>query len=471
MKLAISTWNSLIRAAGPKIADWLGQPDADPVAYNGGGFADTALPAAVPPARHPALTTLVSFGGPDGSRPDCGLIFDATGDLFGTTAYGGPAGVGTVFELADTGSGYAGVPTTLASFTGANGKTPAGGLVADAAGDLFGVTEFQSGGGGTVFEIVKTSDGYASTPTTLVSFTGGDGKLPSGGLIADAAGDLFGVTRGGGSSSYGTVFEIIKTPEGYASKPTALVSFNISDGETPVGGLVADGAGDLFGTTQSGGANGNGTVFEVAKTQGGYANVPTTLVNFDYTDGGSPLGSLVMDAAGDLFGTTYGGGASGDGTVFEVVKTSQGYSSTPTTLVSFNDVNGVRPYAGLIIDAAGNLFGTTLSTVYEIAKTDTGYASAPTILATFTGANGGLAEGPLIVDAAGDLFGTTTKGGKHNVGTVFEITHSGYVVSPPTAIFAQAIASHGASGSVSTSVAALATPNEAPTLISTPRAA
>jgi uncharacterized repeat protein (TIGR03803 family) len=254
--MAIPTWKSAIWAARPKIADWLGQPDADTVSYAASEFAGAALPADIAPARHPALTTLASFGGPDGSRPEADLIFDVAGDLFGTTAYGGTAGEGTVFEITKVASVYASAPTTLASFTGANGKTPLGGLIADAAGDLFGVTEFKGDRDGTVFEIVKTADGYASAPTTLAEFAGADGKWPSGGLIADAAGDLFGTTHEGGGIGYGSVFEISKTPDGYATTPTTLVSFNSADGENPVGGLVADAAGDLFGTTEDGGANG-----------------------------------------------------------------------------------------------------------------------------------------------------------------------------------------------------------------------
>jgi uncharacterized repeat protein (TIGR03803 family) len=475
--MAISTWKSAIRAARPKIADWLGQPDADTVSYNG-GLADTALPAAVPPARHPALTTLASFGGPDGSRPEADLIFDAAGDLFGTTGFGGPSGFGTVFEIANNGGGYASAPTTIGSFTGTDGKHPFADLITDAAGDLFGTTY---GGGanrsGTVFEIANTGGGYASAPTTLVTFSGADGKNPECGLITDAAGDLFGTTLGGGPNGDGTVFEIAKTQDGYASAPTTLVSFDFTNGENPAAGLIADSAGDLFGTTVGGGANGNfGTVFEIVKTTDGYASAPTTLVSFTGHDGYGPVGGLMVDTAGDLFGTTYGGGANGYGTVFEIAKTADGYASTPTTLVSFTSSDGAGPQGSLIIDAAGDLFGTTYrggtdgyGTVFEIAKTYTGYASAPTTLVNFTVANGAYPDGALATDAAGNLYGTTVYGGKHNEGTVFEITNSGFVVSPPTAAFAQALASHGAGASGSTSVAALATPNEAPTLISSPR--
>ncbi len=157
-------------------------------------------------------------------------------------------------------------------------------------------------GAGTVFEVGKTSGGYAVTPTTLVSFVGGDGTFPSGGLIADAAGDLFGTTQEGGATNEGTVFEIAKTSTGYASTPTTLVSFNGTDGSEPEAGLFADAAGDLLGTTTYGGANSDGTLFEILKTGSGYASTPTTLVSFNGADGQHPIAGLIADASGDLSG-------------------------------------------------------------------------------------------------------------------------------------------------------------------------
>jgi uncharacterized repeat protein (TIGR03803 family) len=144
-----------------------------------------------------------------------------------------------------------------------------------------------------------------ATSTTLVSFDGTDGSFPSGDLIADSAGDLFGTTRSGGGSNDGTVFEIAKTGDGYANTPTTMVTFNGTDGRTPQGSLIADAVGDLFGTTIAGGASSDfGTVFEIAKTADCYASTPTTLVSFNGSDGEKPVGSLIADAAGDLFGTT-----------------------------------------------------------------------------------------------------------------------------------------------------------------------
>ena len=345
------------------------------------------------------LNTLLDFSdsGDGGDFPIGSLIADANGDLYGTTAEGGAYGYGTAFEIANTSSGYASTPTILVSFNAVDGEVPTGSLIADANGDLFGTTDGGGANGdGAVFEIANSSSGYASAPTTLASFNGSDGVDPTGSLIADAGGDLFGTTHGGGANGYGTVFEIAKTASGYASTPTTLVSFDLSDdGAYPFGSLMVDANGDLFGTTTGGGANGDGTVFEIAKTSSGYASTPTTLVSFNGSDGGDPGGALIADANGDLFGTTGEGGENGDGTVFEIAKTSSGYASTPTILVSFNGSDGADPTGGLIMDANGDLFGTTDGggangdgTVFEIANSSSGYASTPTTLVSFNGSDG-----------------------------------------------------------------------------------
>jgi uncharacterized repeat protein (TIGR03803 family) len=254
-----------------------------------------------------------------------------------------------------------------------------------------------------------------TTPTpsptliTLLNFNGTNGTDAGSGVIADAAGDLFGVTEGGGTNGDGTVFEIPKTAAGYGT-PVTLVTFNGggSNGADPVGGLYLNATGDLFGTTAGSilpspvsgstqGPNGNGTVFEIPRTATGYGTL-TTLVTFNGTNGGNPESSLITNAAGDLFGTTYDGGPNStdvdgqgflsNGTVFEIPKTASGYG-TPTSLDTFGDGTGIWPQTPLVTDAAGDLFGTTSSsgdatqagTVFEIPKTATGYGT-PITLAT-----------------------------------------------------------------------------------------
>ena len=390
------------------------------------------------------VTTLVGFNSAGSNNPHGSLIADFNGDLFGTTSTGPGFDGGTVFEIVKTAGGYASTPTTLVTFDGDNGSGPVGGLIADASGDLFGTTQFGPNADGTVFEIVKTAGGYASTPTTLASFDGVDGERPEGNLVADANGNLFGTTEFGGPSGLGTVFEITKTAAGYASTPTRLVSFNGPDGAFPQGNLVVDANGDLFGTTQQSGPNNLGTVFEIAKTATGYASTPATLVSFPDTDDGfDAQAGLIADGNGNLFGTTSdGGNVFGDGgVVFEVAKTAGGYASISTELINFTGPDGETPMAGLLIDANGDLFGTTynggsdnLGTVFEIKKTGAGYATMPITLVSFNGLTGDHPLAGLTADAAGNLFGTTSEGGPNDddIGTVFEVTGSGFVpVTPP----------------------------------------
>ena len=402
------------------------------------------------------LTPLVSFNGGDGSNPvGAGVIMDAKGNLFGTTFSGGAHGGGTVFEIAKTAEGYASTPTVLYSFcllpNCADGQGPNGSLIFDAKGNLFGTT-FGGGlsvgpsGGGTVFEIVKTAHGYASTLTTLIHFNTATGTGPSAGLIADGKGNLFGTTANSGpNDGQGTVFEIVKTAHGYASTPTVLVTFIGTNGGGSFAPVIADAHGNLFGTTFFGGANNKGVVFEIVKTAHGYASTPTVLYSFcslsNCADGAGPEAGLIIDTKGNLFGTTTGDLVNA-GTVFEIARTADGYASTPTTLVTFfcapgNCGDGDRPgpRAGLIADPRGNLFGTTFNggangdgTVFKIAKTADGYASTPTTLADFDGSDGANPWGDLLADAKGTLFGTTNVGGANNRGTVFEVTDSGFII-------------------------------------------
>ncbi len=325
------------------------------------------------------------------------------------------------------------VLTTLANFDGASGQFPDAGLSADAAGDLFGMTATGGAYGyGAVFELVNNGGG-GYTPVTLLSFSNTPGVAGSdSGVIADAAGNLFGTIPSGGATGDGAVFELVNHGGG-AYTPVTLLSFNGANGALPSAGLIADAAGNLFGTTAAGGANGDGAVFEIAKAGAGYASTPTTLFSFDGASGAGPADSLTVDAAGNLFGVTPSGGANGYGTVFELVRDGGGVY-TPVTILSFNGADG-RFASSLITDAAGNLFGTTSSggaygygTVFELVNNGGGYT--PVTLLSFNGADGANPGGGLIADAAGDLFGTTGEGGAYSApglprGTVFELVNNG----------------------------------------------
>ncbi len=358
------------------------------------------------------LITLASFDSTDGSVAAGGVIRDAAGNLFGTTGQGGPSDAGTVFEVA-AGSGAI---TTLASFDGANGQDPNVGLIEDASGDLFGVT---AGGGnasndGTVFEVAAGSHAI----TTLALFSGTNGANPNGTLIEDGSGNLFGTTELGGASNDGTVFEVAAGSHAI----TTLASFNGADGFEPFCNLVEDGSGNLFGAATDGGAYDDGDVFEVAAGSGAI----TTLASFNGANGQWPQGGLIMDGSGNLFGTTYTGGADSDGTVFEVAAVNHAI----TTLASFNGANGQSPLCRLVEDGSGDLFGTAIDggasndgTLFEVAAG----SGAITALASFNGANGQSPEGDL-VEGGGNLYGTAALGGANGDGTVFE-----YQIGAPTA--------------------------------------
>ena len=202
----------------------------------------------------------------------------------------------------------------------------------------------------TTFTLSDTSSAYGvdtyDPPSTLANFTGANGANPLSDLVVDAAGDLFGTTTNGGADGYGTVFEIAKS----TGALTTLASFTSANGDDPWG-VTSDAAGDLFGTTAYGGADGHGTVFEIATATGEL----TTMATFTGANGAFPLGTVISDAAGDLFGTTTLGGADGGGTVFEIAKST----GELTTLATFTGANGANPTGSLTIDAEGDLFGTT----------------------------------------------------------------------------------------------------------------
>jgi uncharacterized repeat protein (TIGR03803 family) len=315
-------------------------------------------------------TVLHSFKtGTDGSFPKAGLIFDSAGNLYGTTSLGGASGVGVVFELSR--NGYGGWnETVLHAFDGTDGFGPRGSLLFDSAGNLYGTTEENGSAPGTVFELAP--DGHGGwKETVLHSFNGNDGAVPDSGVIFDSAGNLYGTTSLGGASGAGVVFEL--APDGHGGwDETVLHSFSGQDGEEPVGGLIFDASGNLYGTTSFGGANNCGVVFELApNSHGGWKE--TVLHSFNGQDGEEPLGGLIFDAVGNLYGTTDVGGASNYGTVFKLAPKSQG-GWAEGVLHSFLDRPGASPHGSLIFGSLGRLYGTTaglgertFGSVFEIA--------------------------------------------------------------------------------------------------------
>jgi uncharacterized repeat protein (TIGR03803 family) len=266
--------------------------------------------------------------------------------------------------------------------------------------------------------------------STVASFPSNNRITPTSALVSEVISGtlcLFGTTTS-------TVFEIVGT----SKTPIILATFNGSNGSNPVGGLSIDSQGDIFGTTlQGGGVNGDGTVFEIARTTAGFGPLNTlatfslpvsTLTNIN-TNGCQPSGSLAIDADGDLFGTASSGGANGDGTIFEIAKTTAGFSAI-NTLASFDGTDGAEPLSGLLIDSHGNLYGTTEvggtfseGTVFELPDFSSTIATLVNFSGTANGATPGY--GTLAMDASGNIYGTTEVGGADGDGTVFELATSG----------------------------------------------
>ncbi len=406
-------------------------------------------------------SVLYSFqsNGQDAYNPQAGLIFDSAGNLYGTTSAGGSGGDGAVFELSPQSGGWS--ETVLYSFQGGtDGNFPVAGLIFDAAGDLYGTTSYGGSGGcsygcGTVFELSPQSGGGWSE-SVLYSFqsSGADGNDPQASLVFDAAGNLYGTTYQGGnatcSGGCGTVFEVSpQSGGGWSEQVLYTFQDNGKDGYQPNAPLVFDAAGkNLYGTTVVGGTggcsgalgNGCGTVFELSPQNGGgwSEHVIGSFPDQDNgKDGNYPQAGLVFDAAGNLYGATaYGGrkgcsnGIFGCGIVFEISpKAGGGWSGK--TLFSFDGTDGYAPFAGLILDATGNLYATTAyggshgdGTAFALLRNS---AWAERVF-SFTGANGDSPQAGLIFDTAGNLYGTTYQGGSgggcgtKGCGTVFEIT-------------------------------------------------
>jgi len=377
-------------------------------------------------------STLVSFTGNSGAFPGndpvAGLISDGNGNLFGTTSSGGTSNDGTVFELSGPGHTF----SSILSFTGTSGAspgaTPQASLTSDGDGNLFGTTS--SGGtsnDGTVFELA----GLSHTFSSLFSFTGTSGAYPGfspqGNLTSDGNGNLLGTTAEGGSSNYGTVFELAGSSHTFSLVHT----FAYGDGAYPLSGLTSDGNGNLFGTTERGGSSVDGTVFELAGTSHTFSSI----ISFDGSSlgpypGYGPVTALTSDGNGNLFATTTAGN---EGLVTPAVFELAGTSHTFSTVYSFNGETGSGFQVSLTSDSNGNLFGTDnyggsfdFGSVFELPASS---RSTPTTLYSFSGGMGWNPIGSVVIDSSGNVLGVTTYGGAYGDGTIFEIAEPSGVYS------------------------------------------
>jgi len=419
------------------------------------------------PKPHEQVLHSFQYNGQDGTFPEAGLIFDAAGNLYGTTYEGGVGGEGTVVELSPQPGGNWNTTILYNFHGGQDGAYPGSSLIFDKAGNLYGTTYFGGSncddglGCGTVFELSpQLGDGWSET--ILYRFQGGlDGEVPGNSLVFDAAGNLYGTSAFGGNAPQchhngcGTVFELSPQAGGIWVE-TVLYTFQANpDGAEPDGGLIFDKAGNLYGTTLEGGVYGCpvypgcGTVFELFPQSGG-AWAETVLYSFQGSpDGANPLADVIFDTAGNLYGTTALGGSAkcisnseGCGTVFELSPQSGGGWSEIVLhrFQAANPQDGKHPQAGLTFDALGNLYGTTADggtgtncnglgcgTVFRLSPNSNGHWTEK--LFSFNHGDGFGPVAAATFDMAGNLYGTTAKGGSDTAGctpegcgTVFEIT-------------------------------------------------
>ncbi len=373
----------------------------------------------------------------DGAYPYAGLIFDHAYNLYGTTLQGGPVFAGTVFQLEHSSTGWK--ENVIYSFTGgSDGAAPAGPLVFDQTGNLYGIAGGGGSGFGTVYELTPSNGSWSFH--VIYTFLGGaDGVvgIDSGGLIIDQSGNLYGTTEMGGTAGFGTVFEL--TPSNGGWTKNTLYSFaGGNDAADPLTGVTFDQAGNLYGATVGGGAYGGGAVFELTNSQ----NTWTESVIYSFTggnDGSYPeFGAVIFDSAGNLYGTAAGGGSYNQGVVYELTPSGDGWAeSVLYTFTGGND--GGQPFAGLTFNRAGNLFGEAAyygasgyGTVFKLVREQGGWQEN-TIL-TFDGNNGAFPYGAVVFDQSGNLFGATFRGGNLSCNTINQGCGVAFEIASPNAV-------------------------------------
>ena len=386
-------------------------------------------------AQAQTFTVLHSFtGGGDGARPVGTLTIDGGGTLYGTTTWGGlgncspPYECGTVFKLSRRNSNW--ILQTLYTFdpgTGEDGYGPAGQLARDSSGILYGTTDAGGKKGwGSVFELKPSPTRPVSviapwTEIRIHDFAYSDGAVPyNGDLLLDSAGNLYGTTFHGGRYGAGTVYKM--TPSNGGWTHTVLYSFTGgNDGANPVAGVALDAAGNLYGTTYDGGYYGEGVVYQVTPS-----GTETVLYNFTGgNDGSLPYTGVIFDQSGNLFGATAFGGSGGGGVVFELSPGSGGWSYSQVYPLPGS---GWGVYERLVMDGRGNLYGTIFKGSYSgygsvFKLTPSNGAWTYTSLHAFTGGDDGANPyGGVVLDANGNLYGTTEVGNAFGYGVVFEIT-------------------------------------------------
>jgi len=384
-----------------------------------------ASPLAARTWASPKYKVLHAFGtGSDLGGLWSSLVLDGHGRLYGTATGGGAYGGGGVFRLSPRADGRW-TETILHSFNGKDGAMAFGGLLLDARGILYGTTE---GGGehyGNVFELSPGTGGWQETVLYNFPLPGG-GCCPYAGVVRDNSGNLFGVTY--------SAYRLARGSKGW--KATVLHNFtgNRGDGSGPYAVPILDASGNLYGTTEGGGnyrcGGGCGTVYELSPQPDGKWK-ETILHRFQASwDGAFPgVGALVLDDSGNLYGTAQGG-SSGHGVIFKLSRSSSGRWKETVLYDIPGGPSGADPSAGVVMDKAGDLFGTTsvggdpncnCGVVYELSPAANDKWTY-TVLHRFVGSDGALPDANLILDDKGNLYGTASAGGAFGYGVAFELT-------------------------------------------------
>lgn len=383
-------------------------------------------------AQAQTYTVLHTFtGGGDGAEPIFGLVMDQGGNLYGTTEYGGTHGDGTVFKLSRLHSGW--VLNALYDFMGfQDGSDPRAGVTLGPDGAPYGTTVFGGdgsciGGCGVVYRLrppLTTPPSlqipWAETVLHAFHFFDGNGVAPSADLTFDGAGNIFSTTFLGGAE--GTVYELQSSGGSWTETVLHKFQGGNGDGIQPHSGVAIDAAGNLYGVTPGGGPGDWGVVYELSPYGAGWTFKILYAFRNDGIDGANPWGGVILDNAGNVYGATTVGGQGFGGTIFELSPVNGGWNFN----VLYSLPGGDGPHYKLIMDAAGNLYGAThedgaygYGNVFKLTRSNGGWAY--TSLYDFTNGDDGEKPLGLVLDANGNLYGTAS-GGAHNSGVLFEIT-------------------------------------------------
>lgn len=373
-------------------------------------------------------------GNSDGGYPFTGLAIDSSGHLYGTAYSGGTNHYGTLFLMNTSGSGF----TTLHSFAaGSDGAGPMSRLTVRPDGTLWGSTSAGGSGPcsmsngyrgcGTVYKLSPPHNpglaGLTWTMNILYRFSGTNGSYPQGDLTFDSSGTVYGTAVNGGTYGWGLIYSLASSG-GSWTQDILYQARNDGDGQYPMGGVIFDNFGDLYGVMSGGGRYNYGAVYQLARSASGWQESTVHSFHFEGEDGAQPNGGLIADSSGNIYGTTVHLPDAG-GSAFEL--TSSGGSWNDDYVSTFSGGINLGPYDKLVMDSEGNLYGTTFAdgvygfgSVFKLTRSGGGWSYHS--LHDFTGGrDGGNPMSALVFDGSGNLYGTASAGGQYDKGVVFKV--------------------------------------------------